>query len=197
MNRDNMRVTLIWIGGLIIVLALGVLWLGSLGLGIFKIYGAHGAGEIGGYSVVFGLVLLATGIAIRWFVNRFHDWHRDQGLEPFLKEINDSVSNAQTQAHIDKLTLDFSSEFSETFKSQLRSSGTFQATVNEAQRLVEEFVAFSAVPHTNKESHTFREGWQAKTEKFAERIAGDDPLAVEVILKAIQKESEKKRVDRS
>jgi len=32
--------------------------------------------------------------------------------------------------------------------------------------------------------------WQAKFEKFSERIAQEDPLAVEVILKAVEKESE-------
>lgn len=40
------------------------------------------------------------------------------------------------------------------------------------------------------EREVFQEIWQAKIEKFTEHIAQEDPLAVEVILKAIEKESQ-------
>jgi hypothetical protein len=40
------------------------------------------------------------------------------------------------------------------------------------------------------ERAAFQKVWQAKIEKFTERIAQEDPLAVEVILKAIEKESQ-------
>jgi hypothetical protein len=73
----------------------------------------------------------------------------------------------------------------------LRSSSTFQTTVIEAKRLAEEVAAFSALPHTDEEWDGFRKAWQTKAEKFAERIAEGDRLAVEVILKAIEKESER------
>jgi hypothetical protein len=94
--------------------------------------------------------------------------------------VNSLVDNCQSEVSL---------EFSETFKYQLGSSPTFQVTVIEAKKLAEEFAAFSAISHTNEEWDTFRKRWQAKTEKFAERIAEGDPLAVEVILRAIEKES--------
>ena len=56
--------------------------------------------------------------------------------------------------------------------------------------LVKEAAAFSRVSHSAEEWNDFREAWGAKTEEFAERAAAGDPLAVQVILKAIEKESE-------
>lgn len=163
MPGNYTRVTVIWVCGLIIIFTLALFWLGSLGLAIFKTSRAHGADEVGDYVVSFALVLVALGATLIWFVNRFYDWHRDQQLSSLLKQIDERV---EAQARIDKLMLDFSSELSETFKSQLRSSATFQTTVIEAQKLVEEFEAFSAISHTNEERGTFRKAWQAKTENF-------------------------------
>ncbi len=100
--------------GLVVILALAIFWLGSLGLAIFKIYGAHGADEVGGYVVIFALVLVVSGAALRWFVNRFYDWWRDT-------RVNSLVDNYQSEVSL---------EFSETFKGWLRSSPTFQATVS-------------------------------------------------------------------
>ena len=80
--------------------------------------------------------------------------------------------------------------FSESMKSQLASSPTFQVTVTEATKLVLEAVVFQSSPHNEVERETFQRAWQAKFEKFSERIAQEDPLAVEVILKAIEKESQ-------
>lgn len=170
-----MRVTFIWVCGLIIIFVLAIFWLGLLGLAIFKIYRAHGADEVGGYVVIFALVLVVSGAALRWFVNRFDDWWLD-------KRVNSLVDNYQSEVSL---------EFSETFKRQLRSSPTFQTTVIEAKKLAEEVAAFSALSHTNEEWDAFRSVWQAKAENFAERVAQGDTLAVEVILKAIEKESEK------
>jgi len=177
-KRNYMRVTFIWVCGLIIIFALAIFWLGSLGLAISKIYRAHGAGEVGGYVVIFALVLLVSGGWVWWFVNRFYDWWLD-------KRVNSLVDNYQSEVSL---------EFSETFKRQLRSSPTFQATVIEAKKLAEELAAFSAISHTNEQWETFRKGWQAKTKKFAENVAEGDPLAVQVILKAIEKESEREPV---
>jgi hypothetical protein len=193
-NRNRIRVTFIWVCGLIVIFTLGILWLGSLGLAVFKIYKAHGANEVGGHVVLFGFVLVILGTALKQSVDRFYQWHSDQRLNSLLKDIDERVSKSQAQEYIDNLTLDFSSEFSETFKRQLRSSPAFHNTVMEAKNLVEEFVAFSAISHTDQEWNIFRKKWQSKSETFANRIAQDDPLAVEVILKAIEKESERSRV---
>jgi hypothetical protein len=175
MQPSAWRVTVIWVSGLLIVSTLGVLWLVSLGAAIFLIYRAHGSDEVGAYVVLFALVLLILGNAFVRFVNRFYDWWLD-------KRVNAMADNYQSQVSL---------EFSETFKRQLRSSPTFQTTVIEAKGLAEEVAAFSAVLHTDEEWDAFRKAWRAKTEKFVERIAGSDPLAMEVILKAIEKESER------
>jgi len=55
--------------------------------------------------------------------------------------------------------------------------------------LVLEVIVFQSSPHNEVERETFQRSWQAKLEKFSERIAQEDPLAVEVVLKAIEKES--------
>jgi len=52
-----------------------------------------------------------------------------------------------------------------------------------------EVIVFQSSPHNEVERETFQRSWQAKLEKFSERIAQEDPLAVEVVLKAIEKES--------
>lgn len=177
-------VTTIWAFGLIFIFALGILWLGTLGLAIFVTYraraGAYGevdAGALVTIWILFALVLLALGVLLVALVNRFYDW--------WLK----TRVNALADSYQSKVSL----EFSETFKRQLRDSHTFQRTVFEAKKLAEEMVAFSAVSHTTEEWDAFREAWHAKTERFAERVAQGDLLAVEVILKAIEKESEKER----
>ena len=175
MQATARRVTAIWVSGLLIICTLGVLWLGSLGLAIFKISRAHGADEVAGYVVIFTSVLVALGVALRWFVNRFYDWWLGQ-------RVNSLADNYQSEVSL---------EFSDAFKRQLRSSTTFQTTVIEAKGLAEEVAAFSAVPHTDEEWDAFRETWHAKTEEFAERIAEGDPLAAEVILKAIERESKR------
>jgi hypothetical protein len=174
-NRHYIRVTFIWVCGLVIFVSLAIFWLGSLVLAIFKISRAHGANEVGGYVFIFLPILVVLGIAFRWFVNRFYDWWL--GVR-----VNSLVDNYQSGVSL---------EFTETFKRQLRSSPTFQKTLIEAKKLAEELAAFSAISHTDEEWNTFRKRWQAKSERFATEVAEGDPLAVEVILKAIEKESEK------
>jgi hypothetical protein len=193
-NRKRIRVTSIWVCGLIVIFTLGILWLGSFGLAVFKVYKAHDADEVAGRVAIFGFVLVILGAALKQSVDRFHQWHSDQRLNSVLNDIDERVSKSQAEEYIDNLTLDFSSEFSETFKRQLRSSSTFQHTVVEAKKLLGEFVAFSVVSHTDEQWNIFRKAWQAKNEAFANRIVQDDPLAVQVILKAIEKESQRSRV---
>ena len=187
----RLRVTLMWASGLLIILALGTLWLYSLGAAIFRIYRAHGRDEVVLYVIVFALILFALGRALVWFFNGFYEWHVDQRLNSVLAEIDESVPKAQAQLQFEKLAPDFSSEFTDTFKEHLRSSPAFQRTVTEAMNLVKEAAAFASTAHSEEQSVAFQSAWKAKTEKLAERIAQDDPLAVEVILKAIEKESEK------
>ena len=81
-------------------------------------------------------------------------------------------------------------ELSESFSEQLRASPTFRATVREAAMLVLEALAFEGMPHSEEE----RDTWKIKMEAFANRVAQKDPLAVEVILKLIEKETERTRV---
>jgi hypothetical protein len=73
-KRNYIRVTFIWVCGLIIILALAIFWLGSLGLAVFKICKPHGANDVGGYVFIFAGVLIVLGVALKWFVNRFYDW---------------------------------------------------------------------------------------------------------------------------
>lgn len=180
----HVRVTLIWVCGWLIVVALGILWLGSLGLAIYTLYRAHGEVEAGSYVVIcvlLALVLVALGALLVRFVNRFYDWWFRKRVT-FL--FDGAVNNYQSRVGL---------ELSESFIEQLRSSPTFQASLAEATKLLLEAAAFSAVSHTEEETDFFRTAWWAKAEVFAERVAQGDPLAVEVILKAIEKESEKER----
>jgi hypothetical protein len=124
-----------------------------------------------------------------WFVssvNKFYDWCQKQALR--------AIQAKTPEQHLDNLLKDYESRvtlnFSESMKSQLASSPTFQVTVTEATKLVLEAVVFQSSPHNEVERETFQRAWQAKFEKFSERIAQEDPLAVEVILKAIEKESQ-------
>ena len=60
----------------------------------------------------------------------------------------------------------------------------------EAAKLMLEAIVFQDSPHNKVERETFQRTWQAKLERLVEHIAQEDPLAVEVILKAIEKESQ-------
>lgn len=199
-NRYHIRVTLIWAGGLLIVFTLGILWLGLLGLAVFTLYRdyrEYGA-EVGSYVrdlIPLILVLVLLGAAIKWFVNRFYDWWVRMRVKSIMDTVQPVESLEQSlDCLVEKYQSEVSLEFSETFKHQLQSSPTFQATLNEATRLAFEVLSFYNAQHTDEERYNFQKAWQAKAEKFAERVANGDPLAVEVILKAIEKESKKERV---
>lgn len=107
------------------------------------------------------------------FVNRFYDWWLGQ-------RVNSVIERYQQEVRL---------ELSEDFKRQLRSSRAFRGTAIEATELVAEAAAYSAVPHSSEEQDAFRNAWRARAEKLAQRVAEGDPLAAQVILKAIEKES--------
>jgi hypothetical protein len=176
MQPTARQVTTIRVSELLVVFTLGVLWLGSLGLAIFKISRANGADEVTGFGFIFALVLVALGLALRWSINRVHG----RGLE---QQVNSLADNYGSEVSL---------EFSETLKDQLRSSAALRTMMTEAKQLDEEVAAFSAVLHTDEEWEDFRKAWQIKAEKLAER-AEDDPSAVAIILKAIERESMKGR----
>lgn len=191
-----LRVTFIWVGGWLILIALGVLWIGLLVYAIYEIPQARATGDITGHIVGYTFALIVLALVHRRFVIEFAEWHRNQRVGAVLKEIDEWFPATPDNAELDSLVREHTSEFSETFKQQLRDSPTFHATVLEATKLVAEMAAFSAVPHSREEQDAFREAWKAKSEKFAERVAQDDPLAVEVILKAIEKESKRQTTPR-
>jgi HAMP domain-containing protein len=170
------RVTTIRVSELLIVFTLAVLWLASLGLAIFNISRANSAVEVASFGFIFALVLVALGLAFGLSIKRFHG----RGLEQ------------QVNSLADKYQSDASPEFSETLKDQLRSSAALRTMMTEVKLLNEEVAAFSAVLHTDEEWETFRGAWQVKAEKLAAR-AEDDPLAVAIILEAIERESMKGR----
>jgi hypothetical protein len=125
-------------------------------------------------------------------VDKFYDWWRAQSLKSLLKQIDAKTTTPDQR--LDNLLKEYESRvtlnFSESMKSRLASSPTFQATVTEATKLVLEAIVFQSSPHNEVERGTFERAWRARFERFSERIAQEDPLAVEVILKAIEKESE-------
>ncbi len=179
--------TFVWVSGLVTVFALGAVLVGSLGWAIYRVPTAHTNDELAELFVL----PVVTGLTSVWFVNRFYEWHSHQRVHFLLGKIQALGAETQEQAQFDRLAADFSSEFSDTFKQQLLSSPTFQSTVIEAMSLVREVTTFASASHTSEEWDAFRRTWQAKSEQFAERIAAGDPLAVQVILKAIEQESEK------
>src|SRR5713226_3993767 len=141
--------------------------------------------------VVCALLLFILGAAFVSTVNKSYDWWREQSLKSVLKEIEARTTTPERR--LDDLLKEYESRvalnLSESLKRQSASSPTFQVTVTEAAKLVLEVIVFQSSPHNEVERETFQRSWQAKLEKFSERIAQEDPLAVEVVLKAIEKES--------
>ena len=107
-----------------------------------------------------------------------------------MKEIDNAVDKAEAQK-LDQYVSDFSSFLPESFLNQLRSSPTFRATVLEAENLAQEAAVFGRIAHTDEEKEAFRKAWHAKVGEFSERVAKNDRLAVEVIMKAVEMESQK------
>lgn len=174
--------TFIWLARWAILLVIGVAWLATLGFAIYGFYrGQRGIDFLGGCAVA----LLFLGIWFLSSVNKFYEWWQKQALK---------AMQARTEQHLDDLLKEYESRvtlnFSESMKIQMASSPTFRVTVMEATKLVLEAIVFQNSHHNEVERETFQRAWRAKLEKFSERIAQEDPLAVEVILKAVEKESQ-------
>lgn len=183
--------TFIWLAWWARLLAIGLAWLATLGFTIYEFRFYRGSGLMG-FLAGCALALFFLGV---WFVstvNKFYDWWREQSLKSVLKQIE--ANTTAPEQRLDNLLKEYESRvtlnFSESMKSQLASSATFRVTVTEATKLVLEAIVFQSSPHNEVERETFQRAWRAKYEKFFERIAWEDPLAVEVILKAIEKESQ-------
>jgi hypothetical protein len=182
----------VWLAGLTLILVIGVAWLVTLGFAIYEFRFYRGKSLIdffGGYAAIH----LVLGVVFVVTVNKFYDWWADQHLKSFLKGIE--VATPTPLQRLNDILKEYepwaAANLSETLKHQLAASPSFQATAAEAEKLALEAIAFQDSPYTLAERAAFQKVWQAKIEKFTERIAQDDPLvAVEVILKAIEKESQ-------
>ena len=184
-------VTTVWLARWTWLLAIGIAWLATLGFAIYEFRFNRGKNLLDSLAG-FAVILLVLGVVFVRSVYKFHDWWADQRLKSILKEIDAPPPTPLQRFHAtlkeyeSRVTLDFS----EPMKRRLASSPTFKATVMEAAKLMLEAIVFQDSPHNEVEREMFQRTWQAKIEKFTERIAQDDPLAVEVILKAIEKESQ-------
>ena len=98
LKQQIAHMTFTWVCGLIIAFMLGAFWLSTVGVAIFQIARAHGVSEVGGCVVIFGLALVVSRVALRWFVRRFCQWYSGQRLNSVLKDIDEGVSKAQAQA---------------------------------------------------------------------------------------------------
>jgi hypothetical protein len=195
MDYKRFKVTVTWVGGLLGLLVLGLVWLGVLVVAIFQAFTAHDRQEVYRTLGAYAFLLLIVGLVFRSQFNKFYDWCFHTRLQSILGDARPKGSlQERFDAVLEKYESQVSLELSETFKDQLRASPTFRATVQEAAKLVLEAVAFEGVPHSEEEREAFRKTWREKIEAFANRVAENDPLAVEVILKGIEKESERTRV---
>jgi len=182
--------TFIWLAWWARLLVIGIAWLCTLGFVIYEFRFYRGRTLIG-FLAGCALLLFFLGASFVSTVNKFYDWWQEQSLKSVLKEIEARTTTPERR--LDDLLKEYESRvalnLSESLKRQSASSPTFQVTVTEAAKLVLEVIVFQSSPHNEVERETFQRSWQAKLEKFSERIAQEDPLAVEVVLKAIEKES--------
>jgi len=183
--------TFIWLAWWVLLLAIAIAWLATLGFAIYgsRIYRGRALIDfLAGYA----FLLFILGAAFVFAVNKSYDWWREQRLKSVLKEIEARTTTPEQR--LDDLLKQYESRvtlnFPESMKNKLASSPAFQATVTEATKLILEAVVFQNNPHDEVEREKFQRAWQAKFEKLSERIAQEDPLSVEVILKAIEKESQ-------
>ena len=191
MGHKRFKVTVIWVGGLLGLIVIDLVWLGVLVVAIYQAFRAHDRREVYETLGEYAVLLLIVGLGLRSQFNRFYDWHFHTRLQSILEEAR---SKGSLQERFDALVKNYESqvslELSESFSEQLRASPTFRATVREAAMLVLEALAFEGMPHSEEE----RDTWKIKMEAFANRVAADDPLAMQVILQVIEKESERPRV---
>ena len=156
-------------------------------------YKAQSKDDMRDIAIGFGVLLLVLGLVFHRLVNRFYAWWRDQRLTALLAEIESRTStnsqlermNSIVDEYQSKLTL----EFPETLKAQMISSEEFRNSVLEAARLLAEYVVFTSSQHTDQEQASFTQEWRLRLDRFADRVASKDPVAVEVILKTIERES--------
>jgi hypothetical protein len=178
----------VWVAGLALVAGLGIAWLAAFGVGVYHLRIDHSWDFI----LSFGVVLGFLGYAFVLTVNKFYDWWSDQGLRSILRDVD--AATLTPQQRLESLLKDYESrvslDLSESFKDQLANSPEFKVTLREATKLVLEALAFQSDPHTEDERAIFRSTWQTKLEHFSERVADKDPLAVEIIMKAVEKESQ-------
>ncbi len=183
--------TFIWLAWWARLLVVGIAWLATLGFAIYE-FRFYRGNTLTSFLVGCALVLFFLGAVFVSTVNKFYDWWREQSLKSILNQIEAKTTTPEQR--LDNLLKEYESRvtlnFSESMKSQLASSPTFQVTVTEATKLVLEAIVFQSGHHNKVEREAFQKAWKAKFEKFSERIAEEDPLAVEVILKAIEKESQ-------
>lgn len=181
--------TFIWLAWWARLLVVGIAWLATLGFAIYEFRFYRGSTLIS-FLVGCALVLFFLGAVFVSTVNKFYNWWREQSLKSALKQIEATT----TEKRLNNLLREYESRvtlnFSEAMKSQLATSRTFQVTITEATKLVLEAIVFQSGHHNEVEREAFQKAWKAKLEKFSERIAQEDPLAVGVILKAIEKESQ-------
>jgi hypothetical protein len=189
----RIRVTVIWILGLAAVSTLAISWVGLLGLGGWEIYKAWGTREATNIAIGLGLILVFVGLAFYRLVNRFYDWWREQRLNALLEEIDASSNLDRHVQRFNSITEEYESnvqiEFPEGLKARMASSDEFRATVQQAGRLLAEYVVFTAASHTEQEREAFQQDWRSRLDRIAENAAKNDPLAVEIILRTIEKES--------
>ena len=141
--------TFVWLARWAILLVIGVAWLVTLGFATYGFYhGQRGIDFLGGCAIA----LFFLGV---WFVssvNTFYDWWQKQAVKAIAKT---------PEQHLDNLLKDYESRvtlnFSESMKSRLASSPTFQATVTEATKLVLEAIIFQSSSHNEVERETIRE----------------------------------------
>jgi hypothetical protein len=149
-------VTLLWLARWAILLVIGVAWLATLGFAMYGFYhGQRGIDFLGGCAIA----LFFLGAVFVFYVNKFYDWWREQSLKSLLKQIE--ARTKTPEQHLDDLLKDYESRvtlnFSESMKSRLASSPTFQATVTEATKLVLEAIIFQSSSHNEVERETIRE----------------------------------------
>jgi hypothetical protein len=140
--------TFIWLAWWALLMVLGIAWLATLGFAIYEFRSYRGRTLID-FLAGYALLLLILGAAFVFTVNKSYDWWREQRLRSLLKEIEARTTTPEQR--LDGLLKEYESRvalnFSESLKTQLASSATFQVTVTEAAKLVLEVIVFQGSPH--------------------------------------------------
>ena len=180
-------VTTIWAGGLALIAVLAILCVGVLGFGVFNYWHVRQQKDAPNYVGVCIVIFVVLALMLRKVFNGFYEWHSNQQLKAVSKDIDDTIETQKLKQYVS----DFSSYLPEGLLNQLHSSPTFRATALEADKLIQEAAVFERTAHTDAEKEAFRKAFNAKVGEFSERVAQSDPLAVEVVMKAVEMESQK------